>query len=330
MADTSISESLRNLTLTGVEFVGRDLGHGAYGKVVEVKYLGRSYAAKEIHTILLEETSPEEKRRVRHSFLQECRTCSELDHPNIVRFIGIFCGATRNSVLPAMVMELMDTSLTEYVERSSISMDTKVSILRDVSSGLNYLHNHTPLIIHRDLSPNNVLLSHGSVAKISDLGVAKVIKADSKRTKSKLTTAPGTLHFMPPEAIDENNPDYSTSLDVFSFGGITLHVVNQEWPEPTSSTAYDTKARKIRGFTEVERRQVHLDKMTDKVAVFKPLVIDCLDNDPAKRPKIRTVLARLESITLQINQPSYIQQGVPYYNRGNEGKGNFILQLMIT
>ena len=96
-------------------------------------------------------------------------------------------------------MELMDTGLTSFIEknRSKITMNTKLSILHDVSLGLSYLHGRRPAVIHRDLSSNNVLLSKGHlVAKISDLGMAKMIRADSKQTRSRLTTAPGTLHFM--------------------------------------------------------------------------------------------------------------------------------------
>ena len=51
-----------------------------------------------------------------------------------------------------------------------------------------------------------------------------MIRADSKQTKSRLTTAPGTLHFMPPEALDEEDPVYGTPVDVFSFGGVALHL----------------------------------------------------------------------------------------------------------
>ena len=72
-------------------------------------------------------------------------------------------------------------------------MCVKLSILVDVSRGLWYLHSHNPPVIHRDLSPNNVLLTSQFVAKISDLGVAKVIEADSKKTK---TRAPGTVDFI--------------------------------------------------------------------------------------------------------------------------------------
>ena len=89
------------------------------------------------------------------------------------------------------------------------------------------VRHHSP-IVHRDLSSNNVLLTSQFVAKISDLGVAKVIQADSKKTK---TCAPGTVDFMPPEALLET-PEYGPPLDVFSYGGVILHVVNQEWPKP--------------------------------------------------------------------------------------------------
>ena len=57
------------------------------------------------------------------------------------------------------------------------------------------------------------------MAKISDLGVAKVIKADSRKT---MTKAPGTVDFMPPESL-ARSPVYGPLMDVFSFGGIILH-----------------------------------------------------------------------------------------------------------
>ena len=86
--------------------------------------------------------------------------------------------------------------------------------------GLCYLHNHDPPIVHCKLSPNNILLTAHRVTKISDLGVAKVIKADSRKT---MTKAPGTVDFMPPEAL----PVYGPPMDVFSFAGIILHTFNQ-------------------------------------------------------------------------------------------------------
>ena len=94
-----------------------------------------------------------------------------------------------------------------------------------MAQGLWYLHAHHPPIVHRDLSPNNVLLTSQFVAKISDLGVAKVIQTDNKKKK---TRAPGIVDFMPPETLLES-PEYEPPLNVFSYGGVNLLVVNQEW-----------------------------------------------------------------------------------------------------
>ena len=172
-------------------------------------------------------------------------------------------------------MELMDTSLTSFIEnnQAKIAMKTKLSILHDVSLGLSYLHGRRPVVIHRDLSSNNVLLSgRGNlVAKISDLGTAKMTRADSKQTKSRLTTAPGTLHFMPPEALDEEDPVYGTPVDVFSFGGITLHLFSEKWPTPSGHKKRDPATKKMVSLSEVERRQQYLDKMTVEAAVLKEL-----------------------------------------------------------
>ena len=157
-------------------------------------------------------------------------------------------------------MERMQESLTSVVEKyPNIPMYVKLSVLLDVSRGLWYFHGHHPPIVHRHLSPNNVLLTSQFVAKISDLGVAncKVIQADSRKTK---TRAPGTVDFMPPEALLET-PEYGPLLDLFSYGGVILHVVNQEWPKPLHYVMTDPKTRKLVALSEVQRCQEHIDKM---------------------------------------------------------------------
>ena len=84
-----ISESLKQLTLSGVKREGRELGSGAYGKVYTVKYGGVAYAAKEIHALLLQDAGAEEVQTLRNNFIRECYHCSKLDHVNVVRLVGI-------------------------------------------------------------------------------------------------------------------------------------------------------------------------------------------------------------------------------------------------
>ena len=290
------NDNFEGLELKGVTELNRDeLGRGAYGRVYAVKYCQTICAAKEIHSILVEGVGQVAMQRTIESFMRECRQCSTLRHPNVIQFLGVYypigAGGPNRMRLPVMVMEMMADSLTSFVNKhEKIPIHIKYSIVYDVSLGLCYLHNHDLPIVHRDLSPNNVLLTAHHVAKISDLGVAKVIKADSRKT---MTKAPGTVDFMPPESL-ANSPVYGPPMDVFSFAGITLHTFNQQWPRPTEQVQFDPKTRKMMALSEIERRQQYLDKMIGEAELLRPLVEECLDYDPAVRPTIATVCERIQ------------------------------------
>ena len=289
-------DELKDVTLKGVVPLNKELGRGAYGSVFTVKYGGVVCAAKKIHPILIENVSAEEKQGIIDDFVQECLRCSSIQHPNIVKFLGVYYHD--QSSLPVMVMELMDSSLAKFIEnnKSKVAIGKKISILYDVSVGLSFLHNSKPPILHRDLSSNNVMLTSYLVAKIGDLGVAKVVRADNRQTKTKLTTAPGTLHFMPPEALVEDSPVYGTPIDVFSFGGISLHVFSEEWPTPSAQKLRDPVTKKLVALSEVERRQKYLDKMIGKAAELRKMVEQCLDDDPDERPPIQEVSTIIEPL----------------------------------
>ena len=243
--------------------------------------------------------SPEEKKAIKDGFIRECYHSSMIRHPNIVQFMGVYY--TERSDLPIMVMELMDTGLTSFIDnnQSKIAVETKLSILYDVSLGLSYLHGRDPAIIHRDLSSNNVLLGKGHVvAKISDLGMAKMIRADSKQTRSRLTTAPGTLHFMPPEALDKEDPIYGTPVDVFSFAGVALHLFSEEWPTPSAQKKRDPNTKKLVALSEAQRRQHYIDKMIH-ITVLKDTVVQYLEDDPDERPKIYDVSKIIDGLKVR-------------------------------
>ena len=298
-------ESIPGFVLKGVTSLNRkELGRGSYGKVYTVKYCQTVCAAKEIHSILMEDVGESERRLTIESFLRECRQCSTLRHPNVIQFLGVYyqteAGGADSMRLPVMVMEMMADSLTSFVDKhEKVPVHIKYSIVHDVSLGLCYLHNHDPPIVHRDLSPNNVLLTAHHVAKISDLGVAKVIKADSRKT---MTKAPGTVDFMPPEALN-NTPEYGPPMDVFSFAGIILHTFNQQWPRPIEAIQFDPKTRNKVALLEVVRRRQYLDKMIGEAELLRPLVEECLDDDPAVRPTIATVCERI-----QVSKDTYMKE----------------------
>ena len=226
----------------------------------------------------------------------------------LVTLIGIHYPTKGN--LPVIVMEKMRYSLSKVVDnRSIIPWDKKLSILYDVCCGLYYLHTRNPPIIHRDLTPNNILLCSHLRAKITDLGVARTLQA----TDTKLTQAPGTPDFMPPECVTDN-PVYGLSLDLFSFGGIILYVCLQQWPSPTSYIQFDSDGTK-RILTELERRQQHLDDMIGANKDLKPLVISCLNDNPNDRPLVGEALMEIKQVKDAYNEKNYCTILVPSEQR---------------
>ena len=209
--------------------------------------------------------------------------------------LGVYYPPTDQYRLPVMVMEKMQHSLRGLVENyDNIPMNVKLSILDEVCLGLRYLHSRNPPIIHRDLTPNNILLGGHLEAKITDLGVAKAVKSDNQQ--KIMTKLPGTSAFMPPEALSKR-PVYGPSLDVFSYGGVVLNVTTQLWPEPTECT-------RLNAVTEVKRRQQYLDKMTGGAADLKPLVMCCLDDNPKKRPQLTHISMTINRAKVECSQKS--------------------------
>ena len=194
--------------------------------------------------------------------------------------------------LPVIVMEKMQWTLRDLVEKcGNLSCSKAGTILNDVCLGLQYLHTRTPPIIHRDLTPNNILLCYHYRARITDIGVVRTLET----ADTELTQAPGTATFMPPECLSDK-PAYDRSLDVFSLGGIILYIATQQWPTPSPRVSFDPVTN-IRIFcTSVEQRLQYIDKMTGAFADLEPLVISCLDDIPKNRPSVTEVLAKIQQI----------------------------------
>ena len=291
---------LQQFVVANVQPTGRELGTGAYGSVEEVEIPGATCAAKRIHEILLHTGSAAGVRNITDKFVQECRLMSSLHHPHIVQFLGV-CFLP-GSQLPALVMERLMMSLGDLLDNNpNISLATKRSILHDVARGLAYLHSHAPPIIHRDLTAKNVLLNSAMVAKLADLGVARIVDIQPGRLAATMTQAPGTAVYMPPEAL-EPGARYDTTIDVFSFGNLALYTLTQTFPDLKAAT-YVNSNRNVVGRTEVERRIVYIEQIQQQLGRQHPMVLmieRCLQNTPQERPTVNHLLQVLEGARAQI------------------------------
>ena len=204
--------------------------------------------------------------------------------------------------LPVMVMEKMQHNLSDLVEKyDDIPLNVKLTILNEVCLGLRYLHSRNPPIVHRDLTPRNVLLGRSLEAKITDLSVAKMIESDNKNMMAR---NPGTTNYMPPETTGKS-PVYGPPLDIFSYGVMTLHVVIQSWPEPTSfKSLFNRNTNTWEILSEVKRRQEYLDRMIGGAADLKSFVISCLDDNPENRPSLPQVSTTMQKVKHMCSQKS--------------------------
>ena len=291
------------LVIENVVFTDVRLGSGADATVFEVDWNGTRCAAKRLHEILLEDQSAGGVAKLLSNFEAECLTWSKLRHPGVVQFLGVHMD--RRSRLPVLVMEKMDTSLRTYLENRSkkeFPVHQKAFILRQVTQALAYLHSQTSPLVHHDLSSNNVLLNVVSfMTKVSDFGMSRAIKPSALTRKSSIK---GTQAFMPPEAL-HNPPRYNEKLDAFSFGNVILHTVTHEWPDPGPPTRYEGDV--FVAVTEFQRREQCVELFTaQEKQLFLPIVRQCLENRPDKRPSSVILVQELRRIESALPSGSHV------------------------
>ena len=262
----------------------KQLGNGSYGAVYQAMCDLLPCAAKLLHPILVPKVDPgPEVQTPRRQFEQECHFLSTMKHPHIVQYLG----TTRDpeSGLPVLLMELMDESLTHFLEQSQqpLFYHAEVNLCHDIALALDYLHSNS--IIHRDLSSNNVLLIAGSRAKVTDFGMSKLLGMSTyPRTATK---CPGAVVYMPPEALSDR-PVYSTKIDCFSFGVLEIQIMTRQFPDPgpgTRAVEYPRSpvGRILMPIPDSERRKPHID-LIDPTHPLLQIALRCLNYSEGDRP----------------------------------------------
>ena len=289
------------------EIYDETLGIGSYGKVCKAKCGQLPCAAKLLHDTMFQDNDPG-INRILERFQQECQFLSTIKHPNIVQFLH----ADRNPETgrPVLLMELMDESLTGFLERSTCTIPYRIqlNICHDVALALSYLHSNS--IIHRDLSSNNVLLiGAGNRAKVTDFGMSKLTDMNPRMTP--LTQCPGTAVYMPPESLILP-PHYTNKLDCFSHGVLTVQIVTRNFPDPTDAmhivdASIFPTGQGVAFIPEVDRRREDIN-LIDLDHPLRHVALHCLKDKETERPSADDLCEQLASLKREIRYTCSVEQ----------------------
>ncbi len=213
----------------------------------------------------------------RERFLREIGIAARLRHPNIM---PLFDSGDVNGLLYFVMPYEAGQSLRDRIEREGqLAMPDAISILRDVARALTYAHGCG--VVHRDIKPDNVLLS-GDAAVVTDFGIAKAFElARTETNTGDITQAGmviGTPAYMAPEQ-GLGDPTADHRADIYSFGCLAYELFTGRPPFAETSTLKIVAAQLAGPPESVANRRPDLPPSITR------LIERCLEEDPAKRPQ---------------------------------------------
>jgi serine/threonine protein kinase len=217
--------------MAGERFIGKyrvkgELGRGGMGAVylAEQPGLGREVAIKEL--IQSAATDPVALKR----FLQEAQVMARTSHPNLVQVHDVELSAEANYIVLEFVR---GKSLRDWLNRGPIPPPQVFAVMHGVLQALDYAHKHA--IVHRDMKPENVLLSEDGMVKVADFGIARLTDDTGVGgTATKTGTTVGTPQYMSPEQVASSKVDGRS--DLYSAGIMFYELVAGEPPFTASES----------------------------------------------------------------------------------------------
>lgn len=207
------------------------LGSGGMGDVFRAARADDEY---EKHVALKVVSTGRHSSFFINRFRNERQILASLDHPNITR---LYDGGTTENGMPYFVMELIEgEGMVAYCDRHHLSTTERVKLFLQVCSAVQYAHQR--LIVHRDIKPDNILITEEGIPKLMDFGIAKIVAADSEDDQQNATLT-ALRAFTPGYASPEQikGEPITTASDVYSLGVVLYELLTGHSPYRTTSHA---------------------------------------------------------------------------------------------
>ncbi|KAL8248362.1 hypothetical protein R6Q59_005230 [Mikania micrantha] len=268
------------------------LGQGGFGPVYKGTFPGEGEVEMAVKRL------SSQSRQGLKEFKNEVLLIAKLQHRNLIRLLGY---GMKNQEMILLYEYMPNKSLDRFIFDRTLCMRLdwalRFDIIMGIARGLLYLHQDSRLrIIHRDLKASNVLLDKDMNPKISDFGLAKIVKG--KEGEGSLTRVVGTYGYMAPEYA--LNGSFSVKSDVFSFGVVVLEIISGKRntgyyknKEAFSLISYAWGLWKER--KPLNLLDTALAESYNSIEVLRCLLIGllCVQEDPQDRPTMTGVLAML-------------------------------------
>ncbi|KAH7846559.1 hypothetical protein Vadar_015405 [Vaccinium darrowii] len=256
------------------------IGTGGYGSVYRAQLpSGKVVALKKLHRLEAEDPSFD------HCFRNEVQMLTNIRHKNIVKLYG-YCLHNRCMFLVYEYMEKgsLFCALRFDVEASEIGWTQRVNIVEAMAHALSYLHHdHTPPIVHRDISSNNILLNSQLEAFVADFGTARLLHPDS----SNQTVIAGTYGYIAPELA--YTMVVTEKCDVYSFGVVALEIIMGRHPRDLLSSFTKPSFENIMITDVLDPRLPPPTNpiVTGNIVLVATMAFSCVQPEPKSRPTMR-------------------------------------------
>lgn len=213
------------------ELVGQG-GMGAVYKASDVRLEGRICAVKEVLPALATNaTSQAEIDQMSEQFRKEASTLARLDHPNLPKVSDYFTDEGREYLVMDFVEGRDLQEIIHEAQRRNGFLDEQdvMSWVVQLLDAIEYLHDQTPAVLHRDIKPGNIKLTPRGTIKLVDFGLVKVMQPDETRTVT-VVQGRGTVAYTPLEQYGGDTGFTDIRSDIYSIGATIYHLLTGQLP----------------------------------------------------------------------------------------------------